>query len=134
MSFENVVSQPVARSLIHLPNKMSVSQGIKYLITKLKEHYSTFIVITFRKNYLNTSDVIELPGVDKCFSALDMPFEDDSVDAFFMFDVLHHINDSAGFFAELNRCLKNGGKAVMIEPANTLWGMTRRSSGWMTPK
>lgn len=68
-----------------------------------------------------TSDVIQLPGVDKCFSALAMPFEDNTVDAFFMFDVLHHINDSAGFFAELNRCLKVGGKAVMIEPANTAW-------------
>jgi SAM-dependent methyltransferase len=68
-----------------------------------------------------TSDILELPNVDKVFSALDMPFEDTSVDAFFMFDVLHHITDPGAFFREAVRCLKLSGKIVMIEPANTLW-------------
>ncbi len=68
-----------------------------------------------------TSDVLELPNVDKIFSALDMPFEEASVDAFFMFDVLHHIAEPRAFFKEALRCLKIGGKVVMIEPANTLW-------------
>ena len=68
-----------------------------------------------------TSDILELPSVDKVFSALDMPFEDTSVDAFFMFDVLHHISDPGAFFKEAIRCLKPSGKIVMIEPANTLW-------------
>ncbi len=68
-----------------------------------------------------TSDILELPNVDKVFSALNMPFEDTSVDAFFMFDVLHHISDPRAFFKEAIRCLKLSGKIVMIEPANTLW-------------
>jgi len=68
-----------------------------------------------------TSEVIELPKVDKVFSALDMPFEDGSVDAFFMFDVMHHISEPRKFFTEALRCLKEGGRIVMIEPANTLW-------------
>jgi SAM-dependent methyltransferase len=68
-----------------------------------------------------TSDILELPNVDKVFSALEMPFEDSSVDAFFMFDVLHHIAEPGGFFREAIRCLKPAGKIVMIEPANTLW-------------
>ncbi len=68
-----------------------------------------------------TSDILELPNVDKTFSALDMPFEEGSVDAFLMIDVLHHITDSKGFFAEALRCLKKGGKIIMIEPANTFW-------------
>jgi SAM-dependent methyltransferase len=68
-----------------------------------------------------TSDILQLPNVDKVFSALDMPFEDTSVDAFFMFDVLHHITDPGTFFKEAIRCLKPSGKIVMIEPANTLW-------------
>jgi SAM-dependent methyltransferase len=63
-----------------------------------------------------------VPDVDKIFSAADMPFENKSVDAFFMFDVLHHIADSRAFFTEALRCLKPGGRIVMIEPANTLWG------------
>jgi len=68
-----------------------------------------------------TSEVIELPNVDRVFSALEMPFEEAGVDAFFMFDVLHHINEPRIFFAEANRCLKENGRIVMIEPANTLW-------------
>ena len=50
-----------------------------------------------------------------------MPFENDSVDALFMFDVLHHIADAKKFFTEALRCLKTRGKIVMIEPANTPW-------------
>ena len=68
-----------------------------------------------------TSDVLTGVDVDKVFSATDMPFEDGGVDAFFMFDVLHHINEPRRFFAEAERCLKPGGRIVMIEPANTSW-------------
>jgi len=69
-----------------------------------------------------TSDVITLPDVDLNFSATKMPFKNESVDRFFMLNVLHHINDSRLFFKEAYRCLKNNGKIIMIEPANTLWG------------
>lgn len=69
-----------------------------------------------------TSDVIKLPEVDMRFSATDMPFEDKSIDRFFMLNVIHHIHDPLMFFKEVDRCLKNNGKLVAIEPANTLWG------------
>jgi len=68
-----------------------------------------------------TSDIVELPNVDKVFSVFDMPFDQASVDAFFMFDVLHHIAVPRAFFREALRCLKAGGRIVMIEPANTWW-------------
>jgi SAM-dependent methyltransferase len=68
-----------------------------------------------------TSDILDLPNVDRVFSSSNMPFENGSVDAFFMFDVLHHIADSRAFFREALRCLKVCGKVIMIEPANTLW-------------
>jgi SAM-dependent methyltransferase len=68
-----------------------------------------------------TSDILELPNVDKVFSVLDMPFEKENVDAFFMIDVLHHVTEPRAFFTEALRCLKIGGKIIMIEPANTLW-------------
>ena len=68
-----------------------------------------------------TSDILELPNVDTVFSVVDMPFDNESVDAFSMFDVLHHITDPRAFFTEAFRCLKAGGKIVMIEPANTWW-------------
>ncbi|MDO8303041.1 MAG: class I SAM-dependent methyltransferase [Sedimentisphaerales bacterium] len=69
-----------------------------------------------------TSDVLEITTVDKVFSALAMPFADASVDAFFMVDVLHHIPDAERFFREALRCLKSGGKIIMVEPANTPFG------------
>lgn len=69
-----------------------------------------------------TSDIIKLPDVDQQFSALKMPFKNKTVDSFLMIDVLHHIKEPRLFFKELNRCLKVGGKIMMIEPANTLWG------------
>lgn len=68
-----------------------------------------------------TSDILELPHVDKVFSVLEMPFEEQSVDGFLMIDVLHHIVEPRAFFQEALRCLKPSGRIVMIEPANTLW-------------
>lgn len=79
---------------------------------------------SFLKQYnprIITSDVLPYDGVDLVFSALDMPFEDNSLSALLMVDVLHHIKDSRLFFREASRCLKSGGKIVMIEPANTYW-------------
>ncbi len=91
-----------------------------------------------------TSDIIKLANVDMVFSAEEMSFESGSVDAFFMMDVLHHIKRPAVFLAEAQRCLKSGGKIVMIEPANTLWGrfvyknfhheMFDTSAGWEMDK
>ncbi len=68
-----------------------------------------------------TSDILQLPNVDKVFSASKIPFEDGSVGAFLMIDVLHHITEPRVFFTEAARCLEVSGKIVMIEPANTLW-------------
>ena len=68
-----------------------------------------------------TSDVLDLPNVDRVFAAEHMPFDDASVDGIFMFDVLHHMADPAAFLAEAGRCLKVGGRVVCIEPANTAW-------------
>lgn len=68
------------------------------------------------------SDVIDLPTNDMTFSALEMPFAEDSVAGIFMIDTMHHIPDSGKFLEEASRVLINGGKIIMIEPANSLWG------------
>ncbi|PJE64600.1 MAG: hypothetical protein COU90_02050 [Candidatus Ryanbacteria bacterium CG10_big_fil_rev_8_21_14_0_10_43_42] len=68
-----------------------------------------------------TSDVLELPGIDMQFSALQMPFASSSVDVFLMLNTFHHIPDAEAFLHEMERCLKKGGRIIMIEPANTLW-------------
>ncbi|MCB9252081.1 MAG: class I SAM-dependent methyltransferase [Flavobacteriales bacterium] len=69
-----------------------------------------------------TSDILPLPGNDMVFDALDMPFEDNSVSAFLMVDVFHHVPDSLKFLQEMRRTLKPGGKIVMNEPWNSAWG------------
>jgi len=68
------------------------------------------------------TDIIDLPTNDLTFSALNMPFDDQSVAGLFMIDTMHHIPDSKKFLTEASRILKKGGKLVMIEPANTIWG------------
>lgn len=67
-----------------------------------------------------TSDIVEGTGVDKVFSAEKIPFEKNSVSAFVMIDVLHHIKNPEKAFGEMERCLKIGGKIMMIEPYNSL--------------
>ena len=68
-----------------------------------------------------TSDVLELPNVDKVFFAEKIPYPDKSVAVFFLLDTLHHIKEPGKFFSEVNRCLKPGAKIIMIEPTNTLF-------------
>jgi len=50
-----------------------------------------------------------------------MPFKDSCIDAFFMINVFHHIKNPNKFLNEISRCLKPGGKIVMIEPAKTFF-------------
>ncbi|MBU0662745.1 MAG: class I SAM-dependent methyltransferase [Candidatus Diapherotrites archaeon] len=70
-----------------------------------------------------TSDIMALPNTDLTFSALDMPFEKNTVSALVMVDALHHFVDADKFFHEANRVLKKGGKIIMVEPAQTLLGL-----------
>ena len=78
----------------------------------------------FLKEVINdviTSDVLELPDVDKVIFAEKIPYPDKSVSAFFLLGTLHHIKEPEKFFSEINRCMKPGAKIIMIEPANTLF-------------
>ncbi|TAJ10757.1 class I SAM-dependent methyltransferase [Marinilabiliaceae bacterium JC017] len=68
------------------------------------------------------TDIIDLPTNDLTISALDMPFENNTVGGIFMIDTMHHIPDSEKFLQEVDRVLVKKGKMVMIEPANSLWG------------
>jgi SAM-dependent methyltransferase len=69
-----------------------------------------------------TSDVMDLPGVDKVFFGEKMPFSDSSVDGILMIDVFHHIPEPEMFLKEAQRVLKVGGRIVMSEPWNSVFG------------
>lgn len=69
-----------------------------------------------------TSDILDLPNVDKVFSAEKMPFEDNSLASIMMLNVFHHIPKPYLFLNEAQRTLIKGGKIIMIEPANSSLG------------
>lgn len=69
-----------------------------------------------------TSDILELSHTDLTFSGLAMPFAKAELSALFMIDTFHHIPDAEAFLKEVDRVLVPGGKMVMIEPANSVWG------------
>ncbi|MBS1653079.1 MAG: class I SAM-dependent methyltransferase [Bacteroidetes bacterium] len=69
---------------------------------------------------VETSDILDLPNVDKIFSAEKLPYANNTLSAIMMLNVFHHIPKPYLFLEEAQRCLKPGGRIVMIEPANTL--------------
>jgi SAM-dependent methyltransferase len=78
----------------------------------------------FLKDYLPeliTSDVLSLPDIGVVLDAHRIPFQDASLRAIVMIDVLHHLSQPAVFFAEATRCVKPGGGMIMIEPWVTPW-------------
>lgn len=70
---------------------------------------------------LVTSDVHVSANVNKVIDARSLPFGDNALSSVVMVDVLHHIPEVERFFRESLRCLKPGGRIVMIEPWVTAW-------------
>lgn len=70
---------------------------------------------------LITSEIFRCDNIRVVLSGTQLPFADESLRAIVMTDVLHHIPDIRAFFNEATRCLKPGGKIIMIEPWATRW-------------
>lgn len=68
-----------------------------------------------------TSEIMETSGVDLIADACDLPFRVGALEAIVMTDVFHHIPDVKRFFDEASRCIRPGGKIVMIEPWCNWW-------------
>ena len=71
------------------------------------------------------SEVFSVPGIQVVLDACQLPFAPASLRALVMTDVLHHISQVRRFFSEASRCVRGGGRIVMIEPWHTRW------SGWV---
>lgn len=69
-----------------------------------------------------TSDILDLPVVDKVFSAEEMPYKDGELGCIMMLNVFHHIPRPYLFLKEAERTLMTGGKVIMVEPANSALG------------
>ncbi len=70
---------------------------------------------------LVTSDVLELPGVDRVVDAHRLPFGAGELRGIAMVNVFHHLPDVARFLAEAARCVRPGGAMIMLEPWVTPW-------------
>jgi len=70
---------------------------------------------------LITSEVFAVPEVRLIADARRLPVRAGSLRAILFTDVLHHMPDVRQFFAEASRCLRPGGKILMIEPWVTSW-------------
>lgn len=68
-----------------------------------------------------TSDVQALEELDRVLDGRTLPFADGELRAVVMTNVLHHMQDVAGFLGECSRCLRPGGVVSMIEPWSTPW-------------
>ena len=68
--------------------------------------------------YPNTiyTDIESHQNCDLVVNAIDMPFDDESINFFFLHNVFHHIPNIEKFLVEAKRCLKKGGLIYIIDP------------------
>ncbi len=65
---------------------------------------------------IELTDLVRAPWHDREASAESLPFDDGSVGALVLFDVLHHLPSPRRFFEEAVRVLPRDGRIVMCEP------------------
>jgi SAM-dependent methyltransferase len=65
---------------------------------------------------LELTDLVPAPWHARRADAEALPYDDGSVGALVLFDVLHHVPRPARFFAEATRVLRPGGRIVLCEP------------------
>jgi SAM-dependent methyltransferase len=70
---------------------------------------------------LITSELQECPHVRVVLDGQELPFAAASLRAIVMIDVLHHLPESRRFVREAARCIRRGGRVVMIEPWVSAW-------------
>jgi SAM-dependent methyltransferase len=64
---------------------------------------------------MTTADILPYSSVDLVFDACHMPFANNSVRCFCMLNVFHHIPDVNAFLEECQRCLKPGGRVLIVD-------------------
>ena len=65
---------------------------------------------------LITSDIRECDGVDRSIDAMNLPFDDNSVDGIIAKDVLHHLPNPIEHLSEVIRVLRPGAMIAYSEP------------------
>jgi len=68
-----------------------------------------------------TSDILPCNGLDLILDGQALPFDNGSLKAIVMVDVMHHLPRIRRFFAESARCVRSGGIVAAVEPWLTPW-------------
>jgi len=62
-----------------------------------------------------SSDLVWCEWLDMVHDAMYMPYRDSSVGDFVLIDAIHHIHDPVRAIREMERCLKRGGRIVILD-------------------
>lgn len=76
--------------------------------------------IGLSKNYLSEfdyelTDCYRHKWLDKVVDAMNLPYENESIDFLILSNVIHHVSQPLVFLKEAQRILKKGGKIIMID-------------------
>jgi len=63
-----------------------------------------------------TSDIIFYSDIDVKIDAHTLPYPDKSLDCLVLINAFHHLSNVENFLNEAQRCLRKGGKVIMVEP------------------
>lgn len=63
-----------------------------------------------------TSDIIFYTDIDVKIDAHSLPHPDNSLDGLVLINSFHHLSNVENFLSEALRCLRKGGKVIMVEP------------------
>jgi SAM-dependent methyltransferase len=93
-----------------------------------------FSQLFIRNRNFKMSDVVKRPWVQLTVDALDLPFEDQSMDAIVCSHMIHHLTSPKTFFEKATKTLRPGG-LIVISEIYTSWLMRfllriMRHEGW----
>ena len=63
-----------------------------------------------------TSDIIFYTDIDVKLDAHSLPYPDNLLDGLVLINSFHHLSNVENFLSEASRCLRKGGKVIMVEP------------------
>lgn len=108
--------------------KKIYEEWYEWIVTELPEGDGPVLELGSGAGFLDeyisgliTSEVFFCPIVKIVLDGCKMPFADLSLKTIVLIDVLHHLPDSEAFLYEAQRCLRVGGRLIMIEPWVTPW-------------
>lgn len=122
-----------------VPVLLDVGCGTCFYFPLLSQRAETLLGIDVCIPMLDMAqELIETKGLTNCHvresSAMELPFEDGTIDVVHSWDFLHHVPDITKALAEITRVLKPGGLYIAVEPnimnPSILWYHLRRRAEW----